>query len=163
MCDPIVHIPVLDVCSSGQGYLVSAGPGIASSIPSLHPKLVGPMMSESESMVDKGARETLRLLIGGSSTQSSASLMGVFPAVLNDENKQGVVVAGSRGLYSGISDVNAIVNSFAAVGLTSASERSTRAVGLKSFCTSASDVIEHTSSSLDSQDSAFMPMDKENN
>ncbi|CAO2825622.1 unnamed protein product [Amaranthus hypochondriacus] len=163
MCDPIVHIPVLDVCSSGQGYLVSAGPGIATSIPSLHPKLVGPMMSESESMVDKGARETLRLLIGGSSSiQSSASLMGVFPAVLNDENKQGVIVAGSRGLYSGISDVNAIVNSFAAVGLTSVSERSTRAVGLKSCCT-ASDVIEHTSSSLDFQDSAFMPMDEENN
>ncbi|KAL3579068.1 hypothetical protein D5086_020572 [Populus alba] len=29
MRDPIVHIPLIDVCSSGQGYLVSAGPTIA--------------------------------------------------------------------------------------------------------------------------------------
>ncbi|XP_021769138.1 uncharacterized protein LOC110733402 isoform X1 [Chenopodium quinoa] len=162
MCDPIVHIPVVDVCSSGQGYLVSAGPGIATSIPPLYPKLVGPMISESESMVDKGARETLRLLLGSSSSQSSASLMGVFPGVLNDKDKQGFVVAGSRGLYSGISDVNAIVNSFAAVGLTSVSERSARTVGLRNFGkTTATDGLEHTFSSVDFQDSTFMSNEEE--
>ncbi|KAL2939747.1 Protein RnfH [Bienertia sinuspersici] len=179
MCDPIVHIPVVDVCSSGPGYLVSAGPGIATSIPPLYPNFVGPMMSESESMVDKGARETLRLLIGGSSSQPSASLMGVFPAVLNKDSQDavltgsrglycgisdvnGIVVAGSRGLYSGISDVNAMVNSFAAVGLTSVSERSSRAVSMKNFShTSASDALEHTYNSRDLQDSAFMSREQE--
>ncbi|CAO2817035.1 unnamed protein product [Amaranthus hypochondriacus] len=159
MCDPIVHIPVIDVCSSGQGYLVSAGPGITTSIPPLHPKLMGSMMSESESMVDKGARETLRLLIGGSSSQSSSLLRG-FPPVLKDEDNQGVVVAGSRGLYSGISDVNAIVHSFAAVGLTSVSERSSRTVGLKNSYTSVSD-DEHTCNNLDLQDSSFMSKEEE--
>ncbi|KAM2499763.1 hypothetical protein PS1_041878 [Malus domestica] len=39
MCDPIVHIPVIDICSSGQGYLVSAGPAISTAISSLHSKL----------------------------------------------------------------------------------------------------------------------------
>ncbi|RYR46242.1 hypothetical protein Ahy_A07g031985 isoform C [Arachis hypogaea] len=65
MCDPIVHVPVIDVCSSGQGYLVSAGPAMSTSIPPLHPKLVNPLIPESDSVV-KGARETLRLLISGS-------------------------------------------------------------------------------------------------
>ncbi|KNA19211.1 hypothetical protein SOVF_063300 [Spinacia oleracea] len=158
MCDPIVHIPVLDVCSSGQGYLVSAGPGIATSIPPLYPKMMGPLISESESMVDKGARETLRLLLGGSSSQPSASLMGV----LNDKDNQGYIVTGSRGLYSGISDVNAIVNSFAAVGLTSVSERSARAVSLKNCSnTNVTGALEHTFSSIDLQDSAFMSSEEE--
>ncbi|KAK6145474.1 hypothetical protein DH2020_022294 [Rehmannia glutinosa] len=35
ICDPIVHIPVIDICSSGQGYLVSAGPSMSTSIPPL--------------------------------------------------------------------------------------------------------------------------------
>ncbi|XP_048495581.1 uncharacterized protein LOC104903675 isoform X2 [Beta vulgaris subsp. vulgaris] len=161
MCDPIVHIPVVDFCSSGQGYLVSAGPGIASSIPPLYPNLVGPIMTENESMLEKGARETLRLLIGGSSSQPSASLMSVFPSVLNDKENQGVVVTGSRGLYSGISDVNAMVNSFAAVGLSSVSGRSSRAVSLKINSTS-SGAVEHTYGSLDLQDSAFMSTEEEN-
>lgn len=134
---------------------MSAGPGIATSIPPLHPKLIGTMIPDSESMVDKGARETLRLLMGGSSGQSS-SLMGVFPAVLNDEDKQGVLVAGSRGLYSGMSDVNSIVNSFAAVRLSSVPEMSTRGISAKNcYDTGAADALENTSNSVDLQDSAF--------
>ncbi|KAF2296219.1 hypothetical protein GH714_036820 [Hevea brasiliensis] len=84
MCDPIVHIPVIDVCSSGQGYLVSAGPAISSTIPPLHPKLVNPLIPEPDSV--------------------------------------GLHVTGSRGLYTGSSDVNAIANSMATIGLVSLSE-----------------------------------------
>ncbi|KAL2944679.1 FMN-dependent NADH-azoreductase 1 [Bienertia sinuspersici] len=60
MCDPIVHVP--------SAYVTC------------------PMMPESESMVEKGARETLRLLIGGSSSQPSTLLMGVFLTVLNKDS-----------------------------------------------------------------------------
>lgn len=124
MCDPIVHIPVIDVCSSGQGYLVSAGPAISTAIPPLHPNLVNPLIPETESMVEKGARETLRLLISGS-TQTNPPLMGVFPAVLtNADQNQSIFVAGSRGLYSGTRDVDVIANSIAAMGLVSLSGRS---------------------------------------
>ncbi|KAL2893025.1 Transcription factor GATA-6 [Bienertia sinuspersici] len=66
------------------------------------------MMPESESMVDNGARETLRLLIEGSSSQTMASLMRVFSTVLNKDS-QDIEITGSRGLYCGISDVNGIV------------------------------------------------------
>jgi len=151
MCDPIVHIPIVDVCSLGQGYLVSTGPALATNIPPLHPKLVGPMMPESESMVEKGARETLRLLLANSGSQPSASLMDVLPAVLN-EDKKGVVVAGSRGLYSGTSDVSAIVNSFASVGLASMSGSLTKVNG----CGGSSDALEQTSGGLDLQDPSLM-------
>ncbi|XP_047980644.1 uncharacterized protein LOC125222194 isoform X2 [Salvia hispanica] len=66
ICDPIVHIPVVDICSSGQGYLVSAGPAISTTIPPLNPNLVDPLLSNGESMVEKSARETLRMLINRS-------------------------------------------------------------------------------------------------
>ncbi|KAK8654821.1 hypothetical protein V6N13_107419 [Hibiscus sabdariffa] len=40
ICDPIVHIPVIDVCSSGgQGYLVSAGPSLSTTITERKSKL----------------------------------------------------------------------------------------------------------------------------
>lgn len=124
MCDPIVHIPVIDVCSSGQGYLVSAGSSISTSITPLHPKLVNPLMSETDSMVEKGARETLRLLISGS-TQTNPPMMDVLPAVLtNADQSRGILVTGSRGLYCGTRDVNVIANSFAAMGLVSLPGRS---------------------------------------
>ncbi|WRX13079.1 hypothetical protein QQP08_005566 [Theobroma cacao] len=115
ICDPIVHIPVIDVCSSGQGYLVSAGPTISTTISPLHPKLVNPLLPDTDSMVEKGARETLRLLISGS-TQNNPPLIDVFPAVLTnaDENK-GILVAGSRGLYSGTRDISAITDGIAAM------------------------------------------------
>ncbi|KAM4093831.1 hypothetical protein ACB094_06G148800 [Castanea mollissima] len=124
MCDPIVHIPVIDVCSSGQGYLVSAGPAISTSITPLHPKLVNPLMTETDSIVEKGARETLRLLISGS-TQTNPPMMDVLPAVLtNADQSRSILVTGSRGLYCGTRDVNVIANSFAAMGLVSLPGRS---------------------------------------
>ncbi|OMO88202.1 hypothetical protein CCACVL1_08530 [Corchorus capsularis] len=118
ICDPIVHIPVIDVCSSGQGYLVSAGPTISTTIPPLHPKLVNPLLPDTDSVVEKGARETLRLLISGS-TQSNPPLIDVLPAVLTnpDDKKGGILVAGSRGLYSGTQDVTAIADGIAAMSL----------------------------------------------
>ncbi|KAK2983243.1 hypothetical protein RJ640_023363 [Escallonia rubra] len=122
MCDSIIHIPVMDVCSSGQGYLVSAGPGISTTLPSLHSTLVNPLISKSDAAVENGARETLRLLLSNSN-QANPQLMTVFPSVLAncDEN---ILVAGSRGLYSGVSDVGAIASSIAAMGLVSLSEGS---------------------------------------
>ncbi|XP_041000449.1 uncharacterized protein LOC121246379 [Juglans microcarpa x Juglans regia] len=124
MCDPIVHIPVIDVCSSGQGYLVSVGPAISTAIHPLHTKLVNPLMPETDSILEKGARETLRLLISGSS-RTNLPLMGVFPAVLTkaDQN-QSMLVGGSQGLCSGTTDVGVIANSISAMSLGSLSERS---------------------------------------
>lgn len=120
ICDPIVHVPVIDVCSSGgQGYLVSAGgPAMSTAIPPLHPNFVKPLISESDSVV-KGARETLRMLMSGSS-QTNKQVMDTLPAVLTnvDENPS-IIVAGSRGLYAGTRDVNVIANSIAAMGLAS--------------------------------------------
>ncbi|XP_027941850.1 uncharacterized protein LOC114195542 isoform X2 [Vigna unguiculata] len=121
MCDPIVHVPVIDVCSSGQGYLVSAGPAMSTSIPPLHPNLVKPLIPESDAVV-KGARETLRLLISGSS-QNQQMIRDTLPAILNnpDEKQNNILVAGSRGLYTGTRDINVFANSIAAMGLVSLS------------------------------------------
>ncbi|GER54460.1 hypothetical protein STAS_32053 [Striga asiatica] len=85
MCDPIVHVPVIDVCSSG--YLATSLAG-----------------AESE----KGARETLRMLVNGSSSQGSNVEQNVF-----------------GGLYSGTRDVVAASMSAAAttVGLVLLSEK----------------------------------------
>ncbi|KAK7300565.1 hypothetical protein RJT34_11412 [Clitoria ternatea] len=122
MCDPIVHLPVIDVCSSGQGYLVSAGPAMSTTIPPLHPKLVKPLIPEPDAVV-KGARETLRLLISGSSQGKQQAMMDTLPAILTnpDENQNNILVAGSRGLYTGTRDINVIANSIAAMGLVSLS------------------------------------------
>ncbi|KAL0359205.1 UNVERIFIED_CONTAM: hypothetical protein Sangu_0769900 [Sesamum angustifolium] len=124
ICDPIVHIPVIDVCSSGgQGYLVSAGPAISTSIPPLNPDLVDPLLPNAESVVEKGARETLRMLI--SSSNQSTPQLEVLPSVLSSSNdKQNVLAAGSRGLYSGTIDVDAINNSLSSMGLVFLSEKS---------------------------------------
>ncbi|RYR46241.1 hypothetical protein Ahy_A07g031985 isoform B [Arachis hypogaea] len=120
MCDPIVHVPVIDVCSSGQGYLVSAGPAMSTSIPPLHPKLVNPLIPESDSVV-KGARETLRLLISGSNQSNQQVIGDPLPAILTNPNEKpnNLLVAGSRGLYTGTSDIGVIANSIAAMGLAS--------------------------------------------
>ncbi|XP_020963345.1 LOW QUALITY PROTEIN: uncharacterized protein LOC107608861 [Arachis ipaensis] len=120
MCDPIVHVPVIDVCSSGQGYLVSAGPAMSTSIPPLHPKLVNPLIPESDSVV-KGARETLRLLISGSNQSNQQVIGDPLPAILTnpDEKPNNLLVAGSRGLYTGTRDIGVIANSIAAMGLAS--------------------------------------------
>lgn len=107
ICDPIVHIPVIDVCSSGQGYLVSAGPAMSTSIPPLKPNLVDPLLPKGESMVEKSARETLRMLIN-SSNQSNPRLLEVFPSVLSSSmDSQNILATGSRGLYIGSKDVEA--------------------------------------------------------
>ncbi|XVE69362.1 hypothetical protein DITRI_Ditri09bG0146000 [Diplodiscus trichospermus] len=146
ICDPIVHIPVIDVCSSGQGYLVSAGPAISTTIidvcssgqgylvsvgpaisttiAPLHSKLVNPLLPDTDSVVEKGARETLRLLITGS-TQSNPPLIDVLPAVLTTaDEKKAIFVAGSRGLYSGTRDISTIADGIAAISLVSLSSSS---------------------------------------
>lgn len=124
MCDPIVHIPLIDVCSSGQGYLVSAGPTIASAIPPLHSRLVNPLIPETaDSVVEKGARETLRLLIS-SSSQTNSQFMNVLPVVLTNTDQTSILASGSWGLYSGTREVDAIANRFATMGLVSLSESS---------------------------------------
>ncbi|CAH1438724.1 unnamed protein product [Lactuca virosa] len=108
MTDSIVHIPVIDICSSGQAYLVSAGPGI----PPLHHHL--PLIQQTDSMAEKSARDTLRLLISGSS-----QLPSVLATVGGNQFQNG-----SRGLYGGATDVNhAIANSIAAMGMVSLSDR----------------------------------------
>lgn len=92
MCDPIVHIPVINICSSGQAYLVSGGgPAMNVSIPPLH-NHNSPLVQETE--LEKNARDTLRLLISGSSQ---------FPSVLTNTD----------------SNANAIANSIAAMSLVS--------------------------------------------
>ncbi|XP_009791354.1 uncharacterized protein [Nicotiana sylvestris] len=119
VCDPIVHIPVIDVCSSGQGYLVSAGPAISGTIPQLHPNLVNPLLPETDSVAEKSARETLRLLINNSN-QPSPQLIDLLPPVLSrSEETQNMLVSGSRGLYSGTIDIDTIANGFAIKGLVS--------------------------------------------
>lgn len=121
ICDPIVHVPVIDV-SSGPGYFVSGGPALSTSIiPPLHPNLVKPMIPESDSVI-KGARETLRLLMS-SSSPANQPVMDALPAVLtNSVDKQtNILVAGSRGLYTGTRDIGVIANSIAAMGLVSLS------------------------------------------
>ncbi|XP_022765045.1 uncharacterized protein LOC111310150 [Durio zibethinus] len=139
ICDPIVHIPVIDVCSSGQGYLVSAGPAISTTIPPLHPKLVNPLLPNTDSVVEKGARETLRLLISGS-TQSNPPLIDVLPAVLtNADERKGILVAGSRGLYSGTRDVSAIPDGIAATSLVTFSSSSMVDGFIKQCSSSSSD------------------------
>ncbi|KAK9124425.1 hypothetical protein Sjap_014027 [Stephania japonica] len=118
ICDPIVHIPLVDICSSGQGYLVSAGSAISINVPPLRPNLMNPLIPETESLVEKSARETLRLLL--SSSQANPQLMDVLPSVLNNPvDKDNTLVLGSRGLFSATRDVETIANSMAAIGLIS--------------------------------------------
>ncbi|PKU68881.1 uncharacterized protein LOC110108420 [Dendrobium catenatum] len=83
MSDPIVHIPVIDFCSSGQGYLVSAGP-ISTAIPTLPISHSShQLLPPSESTVEKNARETLRLLMASTPT-FTPKLFNVLPEVLSN-------------------------------------------------------------------------------
>lgn len=121
ICDPIVHIPIIDVCSTGQGYLVSAGPAVTTTIPPLHTMLVNPLVPERDSVVEEGARETLRLLLSGSGP-TKPPLLGVLPlpSMLADEKPSSAFVAGGRGLYCGIQDIDAIISTNSAtIGLIS--------------------------------------------
>ncbi|KAM0889353.1 hypothetical protein ACQ4PT_027746 [Festuca glaucescens] len=82
MSDPIVHVPVIDMCSSGQAYLVSCGPSITSAVPLL-PSL-NPLVPETESLVERSARETLMRLIASTPPSSHPQLINILPAVLTD-------------------------------------------------------------------------------
>ncbi|XP_075512565.1 uncharacterized protein LOC142548097 [Primulina tabacum] len=140
ICDPIVHIPVIDVCSSGQGYLVSAGPAISTTISPLHPSLVDPL-PDAESMLEKGARETLRMLICGSS-QPNSQLLDVLPSMLSSrDDKQNLIAAGSRGHYCAAIDVDVLAQNLTSVGLALLSEKPIRSVISKRFG-SSDDLIE---------------------
>ncbi|XP_074341013.1 uncharacterized protein LOC141678570 [Apium graveolens] len=140
MCDPIVHIPVIDICSSGPVYLVSAGPAISTTIPSLHP--THPLIPASDSMIESSARETLRLLISNSS-QTNSQLMSVFPSVLTSTGEaQSILAHGSRGLYEGANDVGNIANSIAAMSMVSLSERSGGNSSVFNRCLSQGDMVD---------------------
>lgn len=117
ICDPIVHIPVIDICSSGQAYLVSAASG--TTLHPLHSTLVSQMLPQ-DNMVENGAMETLRQLMA-SSDQASPSWIDMLT---KDDEKPGILVGGSHGLYSGTCDVEMIANSIAALGMISLTERS---------------------------------------
>ncbi|KAL2555685.1 hypothetical protein Fot_00424 [Forsythia ovata] len=108
-CEPIVHVPVIEVCSSGQGYLVNAGPTISTTIPSLGSDLASPLIPDVESVVERGARETLRLLIS-SSNQPNPQLLDVFPSVLTNGSHNPNILA--------------VSNSIAAMGMVPFSEMS---------------------------------------
>ncbi|KAF8698944.1 hypothetical protein HU200_034770 [Digitaria exilis] len=77
MSDPIVHIPVIDVCSAGQAYLVSCGP--SSAVPLL-PSLK-PLLPEADSLVERSARETLMRLIA-STPSSNPQLANILPMAM---------------------------------------------------------------------------------
>ncbi|WOL20367.1 hypothetical protein Cni_G29172 [Canna indica] len=119
MSDPIVHVPVIDFCSSGQGYLVSAGPAISSVISPLLPSFVNPLIPKTESAMEKSARETLQMLIASAPTVSGPQLMNVLPAVFNNldenfscaskaNNHSSVATTGSQLFYGSTLDVDAV-------------------------------------------------------
>ncbi|RCU61485.1 hypothetical protein SETIT_J005700v2 [Setaria italica] len=80
MSDPIVHVPVIDVCSAGQAYLVSCGPSISSAVPLL-PSLK-PLLPEADSLVERSARETLMRLIASTPPASNPQLVNILPVVV---------------------------------------------------------------------------------
>ena len=89
MSDPIVHTPVIDVCSSGQGYFVSAGPAISSAVLPLPPSFGNhPLIPNTESAVEKSARETLRMLMASTPASTCQKPVTIFPPFLGkmDEN-----------------------------------------------------------------------------
>ncbi|CAI0411036.1 unnamed protein product [Linum tenue] len=139
ICDPIVHIPAVDICSSGPAYLVSAGPTTITG--TMAPFVTS---SESEAALETGARETLRLLISGS-TGTNPQLMNVLPNLYttsaDDGKKTGILVVGSRGLYSRDSDIDSIASNMATLGFLSLSQ-STMGDGIASELDDACENIE---------------------
>jgi len=117
---------------------VSAGPAISTTITPLHSTLVNPLVQENDSVVEKGARETLRLLLS-SSSQTNQQLMNVFPSVLSSRDvKQSIPFGGSRGFYTGAGDVGAIAN-ISTTGLVSISGKS---MGEVERCTSHGNLVD---------------------
>ncbi|KAL6880429.1 hypothetical protein ACP4OV_011994 [Aristida adscensionis] len=84
MSDPIVHVPVLDMCSAGQAYLVSCGPSISSTVPLLPSLKPLPLLPEAESLVERNARETLMRLIASTPPTSNSHLASILPIVVPD-------------------------------------------------------------------------------
>ncbi|KAJ1688594.1 hypothetical protein LUZ63_012749 [Rhynchospora breviuscula] len=99
MSDPIVHLPVMDIRSSGQAYLVSAGPAMSTAIP---PLVVKPLVPTMESLIEKNARETLMRLLesapmpnpvhavafGVGAISSAISSMELDPSLEDDMSSQ---------------------------------------------------------------------------
>ncbi|KAJ4786710.1 flocculation protein [Rhynchospora pubera] len=99
MSDPIVHLPVMDIRSSGQAYLVSAGPAMSTAIP---PLVVKPLVPTMESVIEKNARETLMRLLesapmpnpvhavafGVGAISSAISSMELDPSLEDDMSSQ---------------------------------------------------------------------------
>ncbi|KAH6802315.1 hypothetical protein C2S51_033761 [Perilla frutescens var. frutescens] len=137
ICDPIVHIPMIGVCSSGPGYLVSAGLAIATTIPPLNLNLVDPLVLNSESVVEKSAKETLRMLINSPNSQPNSQLLEILPPVLSssDDMPNAVGNGGSRGLYCGTRDVHAGSGGLTNMGFMFLSEKS----GVGNVCPSRDD------------------------
>lgn len=106
MSDPIVHVPVIDVCSAGQAYLVSCGPSITSAVPLL-PSLK-PLLPEAESLVERSARETLMRLIA-STPPASNPLPGSISRANNNVKKHVDVCPNEKA--SGMSCVAAVFGS----------------------------------------------------
>ncbi|OVA17663.1 hypothetical protein BVC80_1835g33 [Macleaya cordata] len=122
ICDPIVHIPIIEVCSSGdQGYLVSTDPAISTTISPLYPSLMNQLIPEAESVVEKGARKTLRMLLGSSQTKPQLEVRPDVMASTGEKHRK--LVLGSRGLYTGTRDVAVIANHVAAIGFVSLPQR----------------------------------------
>lgn len=80
MSDPIVHLPVMDIRSSGQAYLVSAGPALSTTIPPLVGKSLVP---SSELALEKNARETLMRLLESAPTPNGLVLDPVLACSSN--------------------------------------------------------------------------------
>ncbi|CAN4095787.1 unnamed protein product [Withania somnifera] len=162
--DAIVHIPVIDVCSSGQGYFVSAGPAISGNIPQVHPNLVNPLIPETESVAEKSARETLRLLINNSN-QPSPQLIDLLPPIISrsGEETRNMLATGSRGLYSRTIGVDtSITNGFAIKGFVSLSEKPVGWLDKKQISIQELFPVEKPSSSGESSvDDDFIDFDEE--
>ncbi|XP_020252396.1 uncharacterized protein LOC109829770 isoform X3 [Asparagus officinalis] len=133
MSDPIVHTPVIDVCSSGQGYLVSAGPAMSSVMPPLLPSFVNhPLISSTESAVENSARETLRMLMASTPKFTYQKPMIVIPGT-DGMNHNATVIPGSnrdvvadvgQGLYGGaFIDVEAVAMGLSSLGLSLSSSK----------------------------------------
>lgn len=141
MCDSIVHVPVIDICLSGPGCMVSAGPALSTSIPSMHPAFVNSLIPASDSIIEISARGTLRLLIS-SSSQTNSQLMSVLPSVLiNDSGTQSIPSTDGRALYKGVGD-GAIADSIAAMTLVTLSERSFGRSSVFNRCLGQGDIVD---------------------
>lgn len=134
MSDSIVHIPMIDVCSTGPGYLVSAESALSLAIPPLLPTCASPLISQSES-AEMNARETLRMLMASAPPSTCPPFMTMLPQVLNSSeemfpyahvSKREIIAAGSRGLYSGVLDVKAVTSGLSLMTFSSSTQNLAR-------------------------------------